>query len=279
VVDNCTTPTRRYVSTFEEQTAIEESRPGVYAGQVHPGWWVVRGPHGGYLAAIVLRAMAARLDDPARPPRSFTTHFAAAPVEGPLEIETRVEREGRSMTTLSARATQGDKLVALSLAAFSAPRPGFEFDDAPMPEAAAPDEGIVVPTEGDNIPPFLANFDMRWLFGGPPFSGSPEALVGGWLRFADPTVANATVITCLMDAWAPAVFPRATQLVVCPTIDLTIHFRSDYPRPGTGADDFYLGRFSSKLSRDGFFEEDGEIWSADGTLVAQSRQLALALIP
>jgi acyl-CoA thioesterase len=267
------------VSAFEQQTSVEEIRPGVHTGQVHPGWWVVRGPHGGYLAAMILRAMAARLDDPARPPRSFTTHFAAAPEVGPVEVETRVEREGRSMTTLSARMRQGDKLVALSLAAFSAPRPGLEFDDAPMPEAAGPDDGFPVPTEGENIPPFLGNFDMRWLFGGPPFSGSPEALVGGWLRLADPTVADAPAIACLMDAWAPAVFPRATQLVVCPTIDLTIHFRSEFPLPGAAGDDFYLGRFVSTLSRDGFFEEDGAMWSRDGTLIAQSRQLALAIIP
>jgi acyl-CoA thioesterase len=267
------------VSAFEEQTSVEEIGPGVFAGQIHPGWWVVRGPHGGYLAAIVLRAMAARLDDPARPPRSFTTHFAAAPEVGEIRIEVQIEREGRSMTTLSARVHQGEKLVALSLAAFSVARPGLEFDDAPMPEAAAPDEGIVVPTEGENIPPFLGNFDMRWLFGGPPFSGSPEAVVGGWLRFADPTVADGAAIACLMDAWAPAVFPRATQLVVCPTVDLTIHFRSDFPLPGAAPDDFYLGRFHSTLSRDGFFEEDGAMWSADGTLIAQSRQLALAIIP
>jgi acyl-CoA thioesterase len=39
-----------------------------------------------------------------------------------------------------------------------------------------------------------------------------------------------------------------------------------------------LARFSSKTSHGGFFEEDGEIWAPDGTLLAQSRQLAL-LVP
>jgi len=43
------------------------------------------------------------------------------------------------------------------------------------------------------------------------------------------------------------------------------------PLPG----DWVLARFASRLSRDGFIEEDGEIWSRDGWLIAQSRQLAL----
>lgn len=267
------------MGAFEEQTAVAAAGPGIYAGTVHPGWWVVRGPHGGYLAALILRALTAELDDPSRPPRSFTTHFAAAPAEGPIRVAVTAERAGRSMTTLSARATQGDKLVALSLAAFSSPRAGFDFDDAPIPEAGEPGNGMPVPIEGDDIPPFLGNFDMRWLFGGAPFSGSEEAVVGGWFRLKDAGIADAAAVACLLDAWAPAVFPRADRLVVCPTIDLTIHFRSAFPLDGAAPGDFLLGRFTSVLSRDGFFEEDGSLWSADGRLVAQSRQLALALTP
>jgi acyl-CoA thioesterase len=267
------------MSRFDDQTAVEELAPGRYSAHVHPGWWVVRGPHGGYLAAIVLRAMTHLLDDDARPPRSFTTHFASAPAEGPLEITASIERQGRSMTTLSARVTQGEKLVALSLAAFSSARDGFDFDDAPMPKAGTPNDGMPVPTTGEHIPPFLGNFDMRWLFGGAPFSSSDEAVVGGWIRLLDGGIVDAPAIACLLDAWAPAIFPRADRLVVCPTVDLTIHFRTQFPLPGSAPDDFLLGRFSSTLSRDGFFEEDGSLWAPDGMLVAQSRQLALALTP
>ena len=36
-----------------------------------------------------------------------------------------------------------------------------------------------------------------------------------------------------------------------------------------------LARFTSSTSAGGFFEEDGALWSPDGTLLAQSRQLAL----
>ena len=77
----------------------------------------------------------------------------------------------------------------------------------------------------------------------------------------------------LADAWFPAPWPRLAELAPAPTIDLTIHFRSPLPLP----DSLLLGRFRNRLVRDGFFEEDGELWAPDGTLVAQSRQLGLLI--
>ncbi len=34
---------------------------------------------------------------------------------------------------------------------------------------------------------------------------------------------------------------------------------------------------STRVIHEGFFEEDGVIWAADGTVLAQSRQLGLVL--
>ena len=267
------------MTTFEKTTAITKTSDGVFTTDIDERWWVVRGPHGGYLAAIILRALLDIQSDPQRHIRSYTTHFLAAPQVGSMEINVTIERTGRSMTFASARALQGERVVATSLAAFSVAWPGLEFDDNPAPAAPAPDEAFPVPVEGDGIPNFLANFDMRWVFGERPFSGADEATVGGWFRLREPVVADAPVVAALLDAWPPAVFPKATKLVVAPTVDLTVHFRSGLPVEGAAADDFYLGRFTSRLARDGLFEEDGELWSKDGRLLAQSRQLALALTP
>jgi len=54
-------------------------------------------------------------------------------------------------------------------------------------------------------------------------------------------------------------------------------FQGPRPLPLPLPDEPLLGRFRSTLVRDGFFEEDGELWTPDGTLVAQSRQLGLLL--
>ena len=265
-------------SFFETTTAVEPLGEGRFRAQLHADWWVVRGPHGGYLAATILRALTGSLNDPDRPIRSFTTHFMAAPAAGPMDIVTRLERAGRSMTFMTARAEQEGKPIATALAAFSTDWKGLEFDNAPMPEAASLEDAFPNPVEGEGIPAFLGNFDMRWALGERPFTGAAAAVVGGWMKMREPVVADEHVVACLLDAWAPAVFPVTTTPLVAPTIDLTMHFRSPLPLPNATEDDFYLGRFSSSLGRDGFFEEDGAIWTADGKLIAQSRQLALGLI-
>ena len=76
------------------------------------------------------------------------------------------------------------------------------------------------------------------------------------------------------DAWWPSPLPRLTRPVAAPTIDLTVHFRAPAAAAAI-AEEPVLAVFRSSTAADGFFEEDGELWSADGVLLAHSRQLAL----
>ena len=79
----------------------------------------------------------------------------------------------------------------------------------------------------------------------------------------------------LTDAWVPAIFSRVTVPLGVPTIDLTVHFRQAPPRaPG-----WAQVRFRTTMSAEGYLEEDGEVWSADGRLLAQSRQLGVVVAP
>jgi len=72
-------------------------------------------------------------------------------------------------------------------------------------------------------------------------------------------------------------FIRLERAAPAPTLDYTVHFRAPLPEPGASAQDPYLATFRSGLARGDFFEEDGELWSQGGSLLAQSRQLALLL--
>ena len=103
-----------------------------------PGWWIERGPNGGYVAAIILRALTMAVDDPGRSPRSFTVHFLAPPVEGPVEVVTAIERSGRQLTFVSGRLRQEGRLLAVAQAVFSRPVVAPEFDDATAPSVPPP---------------------------------------------------------------------------------------------------------------------------------------------
>jgi acyl-CoA thioesterase len=205
-------------------------------------------------------------------PRSLTVHYPGAPRIGTLRIAVTVERVGRTVATVSARATQDERLIALALAAFSSSFPGADFQTARMPQVPGPEQ--VEPATMPGAPPFTENFEYRFTHGGRPFEGREEAVTGGWLRLREPRVLDAPLAAAYADAWIPAVFQRLDAMAVAPTIDLTVHFREALPMAGAAPDDFVLGVFRSVRARDGLWEEDGELWSADGRLLVQSRQLA-----
>jgi acyl-CoA thioesterase len=121
-------------------------------------------------------------------------------------------------------------------------------------------------------------FDLRLAIGGSPWQGIGRALAGGWIRLRGDRPPDSLLLAMLSDAWYPAIFARETGgrfAGAVPTIDLTIHFRAELPLPGSRPDDFYLARFESTVARHGYMEETGEVWSKDGILLIQSRQLAL----
>jgi hypothetical protein len=62
---------------LDADTALEPLTPTRWRGQVTERWWVVRGPFGGYLAALLVRALVAAVAEPARRPRSLTVVWAA----------------------------------------------------------------------------------------------------------------------------------------------------------------------------------------------------------
>jgi acyl-CoA thioesterase len=258
---------------FDRRTAALPAGNGTYEAVVDERWNVMRGPHGGYIAAMMLRALTDAVGDPARAPRSLTVYYPAAPAPGPVSIDCEVERSGRSMTTASARMTQDGRPTCLALAAFSAPWPeAIGFDHAERPDVPGPD-ALDEMDRGLLVPPFTRYFHFRPAVGDPMFSRSERAFTGGWMRLREPHALDGPLVAALADAWPPPVFQVADTPVAAPTIELTVHFRGELP----AEDGWVLGVFESRVARAGYFEEDGTLWTRDGRLIAQSRQLALAI--
>jgi len=267
---------------FATDTAVTPSGDGRYRGRIDPSWWIIAGPNGGYVAAVLLRAVLAEVDDDTRRPRSLTLHYLRPPAEGEVEVEVTLERSGRTVTNVSARMHQDGRTLVLALAALATDRAEVvAFDETTgLPTM---DDGSTVPSPED-IPvrevdpdrdvPMRQHYDLRWVLGDLPFqpgTGERRARTGGWLRPAEPEPIDEVVLAAMTDAWMPPIFCRVDQPLAVPTIDLTIHFRA---RP-TDQLGYCFVEFDSPVARDGYLVEHGRILDADGRLLAESRQLAV----
>lgn len=263
---------------FDADTAVEPLGGSRFGAEMSDRWWVGRGPNGGYVAAVVLRAILAATGE-ARPPRSLTVHYPRAPQAGPVELAVEIEREGSRTSFVSARMEQDGEVMATALAVLSEDWAEGGFTELEMPEAGEPGEMHAIEASGrPGAPRMLQNYLVRPALGEAAFSGGP-ARHGTWIRSREPRLLDAPLAAAFLDTWYPAPFVRVESPRPAPTIDYTVHFRAPLPPPDATPEDAYLASFRTGLARDGFFEEDGELWSADGTLLAQSRQLALLLDP
>jgi len=272
------------MSRFVDDTAVQRIGEGAYTAEMDGGWRIVNGPNGGYVAAVLARAVLAEVahtdgpDGPDRMLRSLTLHYLRPAAEGPTRIDVVVERRGRSVVTTTARLSQDNGLVAVALAAVAGARPAPEFDETVAPDAPPPETvpTLVRPVDGPVIP-MHERYEMRPCVGSAAAdwvaTAEPKpAVSGGWLRFAESTPVDALALTALTDAWIPPVFHRMPgEPMAVPTVDLTVHVRQLPADPL----DWVLVRFTSPLAIEGYLLEDGEIWDRAGNLLAVSRQLAV----
>jgi acyl-CoA thioesterase len=256
---------------FERDTAVRPRGDGRFDCEIRPDWWIAAGPNGGYIGAIMVRALSF---DPAldsRPMRSLTIHYLGRPKPGAAELQVEADRHGRSVSFVRARLGQEGRTLASAAAVFASDRPGVELDRVSPPEVPSPNEIEPLPDAPDG-PPFARELEYRSALGGHLFSGADEALTGGWLRFRDERPLDAAALVALCDAWFPALFAVVAEPLAVPTLELTVHVRTRLPRRA----DWTLGRYRTCLARDGFLEETAELFSREGELLAESRQLALA---
>jgi acyl-CoA thioesterase len=262
------------VSSFDDDTAlVPQEESGRFAGSVSENYWVQSGPNGGYLAALALRGAATAVPDPERAPRSLHVRYLTPPRAGPFELATEVIRRGRSMTAIGVRIQQNGRDFLHASASFSEPFSKIAFQDCAMPDVPPIEQCHPV----EKRIAMNHQYDMLRALGGVERTG-PRALSAGWIRFADPRPIDALALAALWDAWPPAVFARAFEQRfrgAVPTVEVSVYFRRRVPLPNAAPSDYVLLKVESTMAEDGVVEESGEIWSRDGLLLAQSRQLAL----
>jgi acyl-CoA thioesterase len=254
------------------EVAKADADGAVWAAAIAPGWGIAAKANGGYLLAIVARALGAALDRP--DPVAISAHYFYPGEPGNVTIETLVLKQGRRFS--SGRATllaEGQALLSC-IGTFGdlAEASGPEIVDQGPPEMPAPGDCLLVEAIGPFPPPFMGKIELRLH----PEDGqfrqgqrSGRALMRGWFRFRNDEPADSIALLFAADAFPPTVFNADLPMAWTPTIELNVQVRA---RPAPG---WLRCKFATHFVTGGFLEEDGEIWDSTGRLVAQSRQLAL----
>lgn len=264
-------------SEFHADTALTTRADGTADAVISDRWSVGAGANGGYLSALLARAIIAAeraLHDDARHLRSLTVHLLRPAVPGPATLSTDVRRDGRSATVVDAELVAGDRSVALARGVVAADREaGPERTTRPAPDFPPP-ESIHRETWPDPLM-IRSRYDTRYVVGGFPPQDLDVAEVSGWLRPGDRAPIDLPLLVAMLDAWPPPVMMLPGPMMMASTIDITYHLFATLDEP---IDDFLAMTNTSTVSAGGYVDTETVAWMRDGRLLGQARQLS-ALMP
>jgi acyl-CoA thioesterase len=265
-------------SLLHDRLELVATSPGVYEIETDRTWWGHDALFGGYVEALAIRAMRIALDVPTMAPVTTSVQFFRPFVDGSFRAEVDVVRTGRTMANVRARLFSRDKLAGQAVAAFAVRRAHAEFVAAVAPAAIteAPlgaeeqerPSQLGIPTHAQfQFFPRVGTFGMG--NGGVPL---PRAEVGGWVRPRFATPVDEMLLVMLQDLWLPAAYHCWREPAIAVSVDITTQFRAALPAEIRASDGLYvLLRTAGSIG--GFVDEDCELWSPAGDLLAQGRQV------
>lgn len=261
------------MTTFAADTALEPVGEGRWrATYAEERWAVIAGPFGGFLAALLARALT---EVTAWEPRTLAIHFLAAPAPGELEVSATVERRGGSSDAVLLRIEQAGVPMAIALANAGTWRgESVAWDTIPRAEVPAP-EGCTLVEPRPGTPNFLSQLEVRWIAGASQVSEHRDDFNRSWVRLASGEPLDAVALAAFADVWMPPAFGVLGRLAIVPTLDLTIHFRAPVP----DALEWVLVEHRTQHAAGGTWTCDGTLWAPDGTVLVQARQLAMVRTP
>ncbi len=261
------------MSQFEQDTAVERVAENRWRGEFHPGVRIGTAVNGGYVLAVIGRALQAAL--PHRDPLSINAFYLAPTALGSVDIIVEPLQSGRGTSFASASLYQEGQLKVRATAAYTDLEQlrgeDWTGDHPPSSPAFADTRAL---EQG-----FLEihdRIDIRLTAGQELFETGTKPGTGkfvAWLRHQDGADIDSVDLLMFADIMPPPPFSLFGAFGWVPTVELTVQCRRK-PVPGP-----LLGRLVSRHLTSGIIEADGDFWDSEGHLVALSRQTMKVRLP
>ncbi len=251
---------------FTTETAVTRLSETRWGAEIHRGWRIGSVANGGYVMAIIGRALREAL--PHQDPLSLNAFYLAPCELGPVEIEFELLRSNRGTSFGSASLYQNGELKVRATGAYT--------DLDRLSGETWLDSKPPVVREFDEVAHLTANhleiherIDTRLVEGYEVFEKGIAPGTGefvAWLSHKDGADCDSIDMLMLADIMPPPPFTLFGPYGWVPTIELTVQVRAV---PASGP---ILGRLKSRHLTESIIESDGDFWDSEGQLVALARQ-------
>jgi acyl-CoA thioesterase len=259
---------------FDDATRVRagDSR---WIGHTSDDYWAFVGPFGGVTAATMLRAL---IDHPERSgdPLALTVNFCAPIAQGAFELDVRLIKANRSTQHWSVELTQGSDVATFATAVFAARRPSWSHHSAEFPSAPPFESTQPYPRPAAS---WVRQYDLRFVEGAPGFGGAPHASPASafsklWIGDRHPRKIDALSLLAMSDAFFGRVFHIRNELVPFGTVSLTTYFHADAADLIAENITHVLAVADARIFNKSFGDQNGELWSPRGRLLATTTQIA-----
>ncbi|MFA5940407.1 MAG: thioesterase family protein [Sinimarinibacterium sp.] len=256
--------------------AVDTVRPGVRPGNggwqadIGEDWLQGRTAFGGLQTALAIRALRQQVPD-GLPLRVAQTTFMAPVPAGPVRLDARILRTGKSAVHGECRIAAGDQTLCMVMAIFGSSRTsGLRLSPAPadIPDNGDPKREFRY-VQGIS-PSFAQHFVMRWSRGDRLFSGSTQTFTSIHVRHRDPQPLDETHVIALADTVPSPGLSMLSKPAMASSLTWTLELldhRFDYPH-----DAFWRMDTEVTAGGDGYLAQSAHLWNPDGRLAALSRQ-------
>jgi len=246
--------------------------------EIHPSWGQGRTTFGGLSAALILHRIEQGLDD-GQVLRSLNVSFCGPlNTAEPFTLSSQSIRVGKSVAHYQGQTVQQDQVTTLVNACFGRERESDIEVKLPPVSCGTPGSGQAMPFIKGITPEFTQHINFTYVEGGLPFTNNKHNVIRGWMRFNDGerALSNAHLVA-LIDAWPPTLLQKLKSPAPCASVTWSIEMvtpLSQLPQLPGGSDWLWY-EADIRQAHDGYGHTEARIYTADGVLLALSRQLVV----
>jgi len=251
--------------SFVRTTAVvaDPVVPGHFVADYDETWRSLRGIHGGYQAAVAVRAVEAV--EPDRAVRTVAVSFLRPGEVGPATLDVDILRRTRTFTTALVSVSQNGRPVLVARTTSIDAVDGHEWSTPTDDRPAALDTAVPF------APPMsIPHFSQAELLLDPstvPTADADDSRIAGFIRPLAGNHLGAAWLVAAGDWFPPSPFRRVVPPIGGVSVDYTIHIHRTVT---LDSDEWLAGVFTTANSASGLALEHGSLATLDGVPVAET---------